>query len=52
MQTQMAAWRKQERDVGPLGLMGSIAQKLTDQDVQDVADYYQQLHQGAKPASN
>ncbi len=28
--------------------MGSIAQKLTDQDVQDVADYYQQLHQGAE----
>nr|WP_312567644.1 c-type cytochrome [Comamonas sp.] len=52
MQTQMAAWRKQERDAGPLGLMGSIAQKLTDQDVQDVADYYQQMHQGAKPASN
>lgn len=52
MQSQVDAWKNKSRDVGPLGLMGSIAQKLTAKDIQDVAAYYQQQHGGAKPAAN
>lgn len=52
MQSQVDAWKNKGRDAGPLGLMGSIAQKLTPKDIQDVAAYYQQQHGGAKPAAN
>ncbi|WP_370678388.1 cytochrome c [Comamonas sp. GB3 AK4-5] len=51
MQSQVDAWQKKTRDNGPLGLMGSIAQKLTPKDIQDVAAYYQQQH-GSQAASN
>lgn len=51
MQSQVDAWQKKSRDAGPLGLMGSIAQKLTPKDVQDVAAYYQQQH-GSPAASH
>lgn len=37
---QLQAWRKGTRDAGPLGLMGGIAKKLSDADVQAVADYF------------
>lgn len=47
MQAQVDAWKNQSRDAGPLGLMGSVAQKLTPQDIKDVAAYYQQLHSGS-----
>lgn len=50
MQSQVDAWQKKTRDAGPLGLMGSVAQKLTKQDIEDVAAYYQQLH-GSAPAA-
>lgn len=49
MQDQIKAWQDGTRDAGPLGLMQSIAQKLTPQDVQDVAEYYQRLHQKTQP---
>jgi len=52
MQSQVDAWQKKTRDAGPLNLMGSIAQKLSKEDIQDIAAYYQQLHQAGKPASN
>lgn len=47
MQTQIDAWKNKGRDAGPLGVMGSIAQKLTPKDIEDVAAYYQQLHSGS-----
>lgn len=47
MQSQVDAWKSQGRDAGPLSLMGSIAQKLTTKDIEDVAAYYQQLHSGS-----
>ncbi|NHN93351.1 c-type cytochrome [Acetobacter estunensis] len=37
---QLQAWRKGTRDAGPLGLMGGIAKKLSDAEVQAVADYF------------
>lgn len=49
MQDQIKAWQTGTRDPGPLGLMKSVAEHLTPQDVQDVADYYRQLHQHTQP---
>jgi cytochrome c len=37
---QLHAWKKGMRPAGPLGLMGGIAAKLTEQDIDAVADYY------------
>lgn len=51
MQTQVDAWKNKSRQAGPLGLMGSIAQKLSPRDIQDVAAYYQQQH-GSAAASH
>lgn len=44
MQSQVAAWNKGQREAGPLGLMGKVAQKLTPADIQAVAAYYARLH--------
>lgn len=45
MNDQIKAWQQGSRDAGPLGLMGSVAQKLTPQDIADVAAYYRSLQQ-------
>lgn len=43
MNDQLKAWHSGSRDAGPLGLMGSVAKKLTPQDIEDVAAYYRSL---------
>lgn len=43
MNDQIKAWNNGSRDAGPLGLMGSVAKKLTPQDIADVAAYYRGL---------
>lgn len=45
MNAQVKAWNAGSRDAGPLGLMGSVAKKLTAQDIADVAAYYRALQQ-------
>ena len=49
MQTQVSAWKNKARPPGPLQLMSSVAQKLTDQDLTAVAAYYAHLQE--QPAS-
>ena len=49
MQDQVDAWQAGTRPPGPLGLMGSVAKKLSADDVAAVAGYYAKLH--AAPAS-
>ncbi|MFS4518179.1 c-type cytochrome, partial [Delftia tsuruhatensis] len=51
MQSQVAAWNKGQREAGPLGLMGKVAQKLTPADIQAVAAYYARLH-GTSPSTS
>jgi cytochrome c553 len=52
MQSQVTAWNKGQREAGPLGLMGKVAQKLTSEDIQAVAAYYARLHNAsAAPAA-
>lgn len=50
MQSQIDAWNKGLREAGPLGLMGAVAKKLTADDIQAVAAYYQRLHAPASAA--
>lgn len=45
MNDQIKAWNTGNREAGPLGLMGSVAKKLTPQDIEDVAAYYRSLQQ-------
>ena len=45
MQAQVSAWQKKTRPPGPLQLMSSVAQKLTDQDITAVAAYYARLQE-------
>ena len=45
MNAQVKAWNAGSRDAGPQGLMGSVAKKLTAQDIADVAAYYRALQQ-------
>ena len=45
MQAQMSAWQNKTRPPGPLQLMSSVAQKLTDQDMTAVAAYYARLQE-------
>ena len=45
MQAQVSAWQNKTRPPGPLQLMSSVAQKLTDQDITAVAAYYVRLQQ-------
>ena len=40
MQEQVDAWKNNQRGPGPLGLMQSIAKKLSSADIKAVADYY------------
>ena len=40
MQAQVDAWKNGTRPAGPLGLMGSIAKKLSADDVSAIAQYY------------
>lgn len=49
MQTQVSAWKNKARPPGPLQLMASVAQKLSDQDLTAVASYYARLQE--QPAS-
>lgn len=45
MNDQIKAWNSGTRDAGPLGLMGSIAKKLTPKDIEEVTAYYRSLQQ-------
>ena len=45
MQAQVSAWQKKTRPPGPLQLMASVAQKLTEQDLTAVAAYYARLQE-------
>lgn len=45
MQAQVSAWKNKARPPGPLQLMASVAQKLTDQDITAVAAYYARLQE-------
>lgn len=45
MQAQVAAWQKKTRPPGPLQLMSTVAQKLTDKDLTAVAAYYVRLQE-------
>ena len=45
MQAQVSAWQHKTRPPGPLQLMASVAQKLTDQDITAVAAYYARLQE-------
>ncbi|MFG5778568.1 c-type cytochrome [Comamonas sp. J-3] len=47
MQQQIDAWKQGQRGAGPLGLMGSIAKKLSNDDVAAIAQYYATLNGGA-----
>lgn len=47
MQAQIDAWNKGQREAGPLGLMAAVARKLTADDIQAIAAYYQRLHHSA-----
>jgi len=40
---QLRAWQTNSRDPGPLGLMGGIAEKLSDRDIQAVARYFGEI---------
>ncbi|WP_226858672.1 c-type cytochrome [Diaphorobacter aerolatus] len=46
MQQQIDAWKNNSRGPGPLGLMQTIARKLSNNDVQAVADYYARQQPG------
>ena len=43
---QLTAFKSKARPAGPLNLMGIVAQKLSDADVQEVANYYAALPAG------
>lgn len=45
MKAQVSAWQSKARPPGPLQLMASVAQKLTDQDITAVAAYYARLQE-------
>ena len=47
VQQQIDAWKQGQRGAGPLGLMGSIAKKLSNDDVAAIAQYYATLNGGA-----
>ncbi len=49
MQAQIDAWKKGSRPPGPLGLMEGIAQKLSSDDVNAIAQYYAGASGAAKP---
>jgi cytochrome c553 len=40
---QLKAWQVDSRAPGPLGLMGAIAKKLSDRDIEAVAQYFSEL---------
>ncbi len=50
MQAQIEAWRAETRPPGPLGLMASVAKRLTADDVTAIAAYYAKLHGAASTA--
>ena len=43
---QLTAFKSKSRPAGPMNLMGVVAQKLSDADVQEVSDYYATLPPG------
>lgn len=45
MQGQVAAWQNKKRPPGPLQLMGTVAQKLTSQDLTAIVAYYARLQE-------
>ena len=45
MQAQVSAWQQKTRPPGPLQLMSTVAQKLTDKDLTAVAAYYVRLQE-------
>jgi len=47
---QLHAWREGRRPPLPLGLMPAVASRLSDADIQAVADYYARLPQAAPSA--
>lgn len=49
---QLTAWRAGTRPPGPLGLMQSVAGKLTEADLQAVSTYYSALGQASTPPAN
>ncbi|MEG0921887.1 MAG: c-type cytochrome [Comamonas sp.] len=49
MQEQIDAWKGGTRSAGPLGLMGSIAKKLSADDVTAIAQYYASTAGAGKP---
>lgn len=52
MQSQIDAWKQGSRDPGPLELMQHIAKKLSNQDVQAIAQFYAKQSNPAQPASS
>ena len=52
MRQQLIDWKAEKRPAGPLSLMGDIAQRMSDQQISAVADYFGGLPAGAatKPA--
>ena len=47
MQEQIDAWKQGKRGPGPLGVMERIAQKLSNDDVSAIAQYYAARNSGA-----